>query len=77
VDTPEADALRELAEFAEQSRQKKIANPTTPESSQTESDDVSPQIQRKRRLHSKDSLPRFSISIEDNRSRSVHFGCFS
>ncbi|XP_023711287.1 microtubule-associated serine/threonine-protein kinase 3 isoform X7 [Cryptotermes secundus] len=67
VDTPEADGIKELVEFAEQSRQKKIANPTTPESSQTESDDVSPQIQRKRRLHSKDSLPRFSISIEDNR----------
>ncbi|PSN47850.1 hypothetical protein C0J52_01244 [Blattella germanica] len=68
VDTPETDGVRELVDFAEPSRQKKIANPTTPESSQTESDDVSPQIQRKRRLHSKDSLPRFSISIEDNRA---------
>jgi microtubule-associated serine/threonine kinase len=73
VDTPETDGLRELVDFAEQGHQKKIANPTTPESSQTESDDVSPQIQRKRRLHSKDSLPRFSISIEDNRCRSVNF----
>ncbi|XP_069693816.1 microtubule-associated serine/threonine-protein kinase 3 isoform X2 [Periplaneta americana] len=60
VDTPETDGV----DF----QKKIIANPTTPESSQTESDDVSPQIQRKRRLHSKDSLPRFSISIEDNRS---------
>jgi microtubule-associated serine/threonine kinase len=73
VDTPEADGVRELVEFAEQNRQKKIANPTTPESSQTESDDVSPQIQRKRRLHTRDSLPRFSISIEDNRCRSVNY----
>ncbi|XP_073999406.1 microtubule-associated serine/threonine (MAST) protein kinase dop isoform X1 [Rhodnius prolixus] len=39
--------------------------PTTPESSQTESDDVSPQIQRKRRLQGKESVPRFSISVED------------
>ncbi|XP_026279054.1 microtubule-associated serine/threonine-protein kinase 3 isoform X1 [Frankliniella occidentalis] len=40
---------------------------STPESSQTESDDVSPQVQRKRRLHTRDSLPRFSISIEDEK----------
>jgi len=73
VDTPETDSVRELVDFTEQAHQKKIANPTTPESSQTESDDVSPQIQRKRRLHNKDSLPRFSISIEDNRSRCVNF----
>lgn len=36
---------------------------STPESSQTESDDISPQIQRKRHIHSRDKLPRFSISI--------------
>lgn len=40
---------------------------STPESSQTESDDVSPQVQRKRRLHTRDSLPRFSISVEDEK----------
>lgn len=38
---------------------------STPESSQTESDDVSPQIQRKRHSHTRDKLPRFSISIDD------------
>jgi microtubule-associated serine/threonine kinase len=40
---------------------------STPESSQTDSDDVSPQIQRKRKTghSSKDILPRFSISVED------------
>lgn len=38
----------------------------TPDSSQTDSDDVSPQIQRKRKTaHARDILPRFSISIED------------
>lgn len=41
-------------------------NVSTPESSQTESDDVSPQIQRKRRsIRAREMLPRFSISIED------------
>ncbi|CAH1393247.1 unnamed protein product [Nezara viridula] len=40
-------------------------HPTTPDSSQTESDDVSPQIQRKRRLQNRDSVPKFSISVED------------
>ncbi|XP_023237347.1 microtubule-associated serine/threonine-protein kinase 3-like isoform X2 [Centruroides sculpturatus] len=39
----------------------------TPESSQTESEEISPQLQRRRRLTSKDVLPRFSISMEDNR----------
>ncbi|CAL4122762.1 unnamed protein product, partial [Meganyctiphanes norvegica] len=39
---------------------------STPESSQTESEDVSPQIQRRRRLHSRDSLPRFSISGDED-----------
>lgn len=42
---------------------------STPESSQTDSDDVSPQIQRKRKTIShKDMLPKFSISIEDTQS---------
>lgn len=41
----------------------------TPESSQTDSDDVSPQIQRKRKTGhtARESIPRFSISIEDDR----------
>ena len=43
-------------------------HPTTPDSSQTESDDVSPQIQRKRRLQNRDNVPKFSISIEDDHS---------
>ncbi|KAF5304296.1 hypothetical protein FQR65_LT07988 [Abscondita terminalis] len=42
---------------------------STPESSQTDSDDVSPQIQRKRKSgHARDMLPRFSISVEDEHS---------
>lgn len=40
-------------------------NLSTPDSSQTESDDISPQIQRKRHAHSRDKLPRFSISVDD------------
>ncbi|XP_015594405.1 microtubule-associated serine/threonine-protein kinase 3 isoform X2 [Cephus cinctus] len=39
-------------------------NLSTPDSSQTESDDISPHIQRKRHVHSRDKLPRFSISID-------------
>lgn len=38
---------------------------STPDSSQTESDDISPQIQRKRLTHNRDKLPRFSISFDD------------
>ncbi|XP_020798031.1 microtubule-associated serine/threonine-protein kinase 1 [Drosophila serrata] len=39
---------------------------STPESSQTDSDDFSPQINRKRKgVCARDILPRFSISIED------------
>ncbi|XP_063929483.1 microtubule-associated serine/threonine-protein kinase 3 isoform X5 [Zophobas morio] len=42
---------------------------STPESSQTDSDDVSPQIQRRRKTgHSRDILPKFSISVEDEHS---------
>lgn len=52
----------------------------TPDSSQTDSDDVSPQIQRKRKTaHARDILPRFSISIEDEFSGYVHvvFWCLA
>lgn len=45
-----------------------MLNISTPESSQTDSDDVSPQIQRKRKNTQRDMLPRFSISIEDEQS---------
>ncbi|XP_028136624.1 microtubule-associated serine/threonine-protein kinase 3 isoform X1 [Diabrotica virgifera virgifera] len=41
---------------------------STPESSQTDSDDVSPQInRRKKTAHSREFLPKFSISVEDDR----------
>uniref|UniRef100_T1JBB4 Uncharacterized protein n=1 Tax=Strigamia maritima TaxID=126957 RepID=T1JBB4_STRMM len=41
---------------------------TTPDSSQTESEDISPQIQRRRRVTMREIVPRFSISTEDERS---------
>lgn len=44
---------------------------TTPESSQTESD-VSPQIQRKKAYFSRASVPKFSISVEDDSSPSIN-----
>lgn len=44
-------------------------NISTPESSQTDSDDVSPQIQRKRKTIShREILPKFSISVEEAHS---------
>lgn len=47
------------------------ASRITPESSQTDSDELSPQIYRKRKtLNARDMLPRFSISIEDEASGS-------
>ncbi|CAH1122067.1 unnamed protein product [Ceutorhynchus assimilis] len=46
-----------------------LCTTTTPESSQTDSDDVSPQIHRRRKAsHGRDILPKFSISIEDKHS---------
>ncbi|XP_068082324.1 microtubule-associated serine/threonine-protein kinase 3 isoform X2 [Anabrus simplex] len=68
LDTPDVDGMKELVESGDNNSQKITGHPSTPESSQTESDDVSPQIQRKRRLHSKEALPRFSISMEDNQT---------
>lgn len=37
-------------------------NLSTPDSSQTESEDISPQIQRKRHTHSRDKLPRLDLA---------------
>ncbi|XP_015123997.1 microtubule-associated serine/threonine-protein kinase 3 isoform X3 [Diachasma alloeum] len=39
-----------------------IVGMSTPESSQTESDDISPQIQRKRHVHARDKLPRLDLA---------------
>ncbi|CAB0041495.1 unnamed protein product, partial [Trichogramma brassicae] len=50
---------------------------STPESSQTESDDISPQIQRKRHIHSRDKLPKLDLGasskdlIEDKHNSST------
>ncbi|XP_063706020.1 microtubule-associated serine/threonine-protein kinase 3 [Culicoides brevitarsis] len=65
--TPETPESRKGPDFHQLSA---LKNLSTPESSQTDSDDVSPQIQRKRRTgaHTRDILPRFSISIEDEHS---------
>ncbi|XP_014258754.1 microtubule-associated serine/threonine-protein kinase 3 isoform X2 [Cimex lectularius] len=60
-DSREVEGVDEL-----ESLQGNAGNPTTPDSSQTESDDVSPQIHRKRRLQNREAVPKFSISIEDD-----------
>ncbi|XP_058456384.1 microtubule-associated serine/threonine-protein kinase 3 [Malaya genurostris] len=63
-DTPETN--KRFSDFYPLSSLKQLS---TPESSQTDSDDVSPQIQRKRKIvHSRGILPKFSISIEDDQS---------
>ena len=69
VVTPEVETIKEMYDAKTISESKPTALPSTPESSQTESDDVSPQVQRKRRLHSRESLPRFSISVEEERAK--------
>lgn len=57
---------------------------STPESSQTESDDISPQIQRKRHIHSRDKLPRLDLAAahrasveEKNNSSTDSFESFT
>ncbi|XP_065090879.1 microtubule-associated serine/threonine-protein kinase 3 [Ochlerotatus camptorhynchus] len=63
-ETPETN--KRFSDFYPLSSLKQLS---TPESSQTDSDDVSPQIQRKRKIvHSRGILPKFSISIEDDQS---------
>nr|CAH7766304.1 unnamed protein product [Callosobruchus chinensis] len=49
-----------------------LCSVSTPESSQTDSDDVSPQISRKRKTgySSQEIMPKFSISVEDDHSSS-------
>ncbi|KAL0276514.1 UNVERIFIED_CONTAM: hypothetical protein PYX00_004073 [Menopon gallinae] len=66
--TPDTETSKEMYDSGNSGEGKPIGHPSTPESSQTESDDVSPQVQRKRRLHSRESLPKFSISMEEDRS---------
>lgn len=68
--TPDVETAKEFYDSGNSGEGKPAGHPSTPESSQTESDDVSPQVQRKRRLHSRESLPRFSISVEEERSGS-------
>ncbi|XP_058116552.1 microtubule-associated serine/threonine-protein kinase 4 [Anopheles ziemanni] len=63
-ETPETN--KRFSDFYPLSSLKQLS---TPESSQTDSDDVSPQIQRKRKIHVHNRiLPKFSISIEDDQS---------
>lgn len=71
VELIELNEPNEPNEPSEHDNRKKFS---TPDSSQTDSDDVSPQIQRKRKsAHQRDILPRFSISIEDDHSGYAFF----
>lgn len=69
ISTPNIPANRKFIETHQISSIASRKAISTPESSQTDSDDVSPQIQRKRKTnHGREILPRFSISIEDEHS---------
>lgn len=66
LDSPNKNAPNNKLKMIAKASKADQLNVSTPDSSQTDSDDVSPQIQRKRKnTHQRDMLPRFSISIED------------
>lgn len=72
LDSPNKTAANNKLKVVAKASKSDTLNVSTPESSQTDSDDVSPQIQRKRKnTHQRDMLPRFSISIEDELSGCV------
>lgn len=66
IDSPSKNNTNNKLKVVQKAGKSDTLNVSTPDSSQTDSDDVSPQIQRKRKnTHQRDMLPRFSISIED------------
>ncbi|CAH0562652.1 unnamed protein product [Brassicogethes aeneus] len=69
LQTPDKDAEILPSEPRKISLDLSLCAMSTPESSQTDSDDVSPQIYRRRKTgHGRDILPKFSISVEDDHS---------
>lgn len=72
VDSHQISSLARISSnqiFPKTTNKSNTLNISTPDSSQTDSDDVSPQIQRKRKnAHQREMLPRFSISVEDDQS---------
>lgn len=61
------DTSASEGETVDESLKSPVAKKTTLDKSQNE-DNENTQISRRRRLYSKESIPKFSISIEDDRS---------
>lgn len=62
------DTSASEGETVDESLKSPVSKKTTLNKSLIENDEPSTQISRRRRLYSKESIPKFSISIEDDRS---------
>lgn len=62
------DTSASEGETVDESLKSPVAKKTTIDKSQNEDNESNTQISRRRRLYSKESIPKFSISIEDDRS---------
>lgn len=62
------DTSASEGETVDESLKSPVAKKTTNDKSQNEDNESNTQISRRRRLYSKESIPKFSISIEDDRS---------
>lgn len=62
------DTSASEGETVDESLKSPVAKKTTLGKSKNEDEEPSTQINRRRRLYSKESIPKFSISIEDDRS---------
>nr|BAH72142.1 ACYPI000329 [Acyrthosiphon pisum] len=68
INTGMFDTSASEGETVDESLKSPIAKKTTIDKSQNEDNESNTQISRRRRLYSKESIPKFSISIEDDRS---------
>jgi hypothetical protein len=62
------DTSASEGETVDESLKSPLSKKTSLNKSLNEDDESSSQISRRRRLYSKESIPKFSISIEDDRS---------
>ncbi|XP_022176732.1 microtubule-associated serine/threonine-protein kinase 3 isoform X2 [Myzus persicae] len=68
INTGMFDTSASEGETVDESLKSPVAKKTTIDKSQNEDNESNTQISRRRRLYSKESIPKFSISIEDDRS---------
>lgn len=69
-ETPEDGRIKDTSSSPDMNSRQMLHS--TPESSQTESDDVSPQIQRRWHPNVKDVVPRFSISLDEDKQTLIN-----